>query len=180
MTTPDSAFKRIVDSYDRSLQLVFDAHHRNDWEDYWHTVRDHLGWMYTWEQAVVQRDGQQFYQMREVDPDGQTEAALVWVRGLVVHSQAEVTSTALIQVRQWRATAKGLKPITQWIRNEAGELVEVRTHQPMTVWPDRTLLPPPSRNTRARGRDVYYDQHVAGKLASQPLLAAHRFVMTLS
>lgn len=133
----------------------------------WVRTRIVLDWLYHCEEAEKTLDTS-YYVARNADSRGKALAGLIWVRGLVVHHQAEVESLMFTQ-----ETSQYKLALTA-----AGARVQSAEAMVATwVWPTRSALP--VGRTEKQGRDIAYDECVANKPLLQPLEQAVSYLLSL-
>ncbi|MDP9227239.1 MAG: hypothetical protein M3P18_26000 [Actinomycetota bacterium] len=131
-----------------------------------------LGWLYALEEFHTGRDSHAFYAGRAGDPGGETEAGLIYARGLFTHG---LNPSGELSLRSWAET-----PFTQLRRaSSGGQIVLIRPMiLPDYLWKPLAELPPPGEAER-HGRDRFYETHVQGYPLLQPLEIAARWITTL-
>lgn len=174
----DFGEKGLQKAYDRlSGELDTD---RND--DAMVTLAEVLHWCYSLEEYHVDRLGttkdlsegdarQEWRRVHWRGDDGETHAALTWVRNTSTHELVNVAQPLTIpgQVTTRHTPGRGPRSATQITVGRGGQL--------LVVWKPRADLPPPKRH--AHDRDSFYDRLIAGREVRQPLQVAIGFLRNL-
>jgi hypothetical protein len=166
---------RQLRALDQRLSLLDSALRARNDDDAWEQIRDVLAWLYRMEEAA-REEVAGYYTDRALTAAGQTLAALIWVRGLVEHRQAEVKAAIWKPASVFVMTAEGLKR-TRPRRRLRGGWSDATPRVAVVGWPRRSTLPAglPERH----GRDQYYDAHVAERPLMEPLRVAREFAASL-
>jgi hypothetical protein len=128
----------------------------------WQATFEVLAWLYLCEEAEEGEDVESYRADRRTTEDGRTLAGLIWLRGLVVHEQADFDDIAPLPVT-W-----GGEPVL-W----GGEPV---IWSGAFAWRARRNLPwrEPSRDERVG----MYEVHVEGDELLPPLQRAHQYLLS--
>lgn len=134
------------------------------------------------EERAKPMDRKTYYSERKQSEDGRTQAALMYVRGIVHHREANVAGELLTPltlagvVREDRS----IEPIEHVWYFENGERVGLigNMYELSRPWPPLSQLPEPLISEK-HGRDSYYAAYVQGKALMEPLLAAERFLRSV-
>jgi hypothetical protein len=127
-----------------------------------------LEWCYTLEEYHVKRIGRPAYEaQRSASTDGQTEAGLIYARGLFTHSLF-VSGQLVTRPPQMTYQRTGGR--------RGGAMMIVSGAVSAYHWKAFSDLPAPGKPER-HGRDAHYQNHIAGQLLLPPLEAAVRFVV---
>jgi hypothetical protein len=164
--------QQMRDALDAVLQDLVSALAAGDGQCAWRYLRDALAWLYRCEES--ENGSVNYYTDRDANPDGQALAGLMWVRGLAEHHQAELQGRMLVSGGTFVKQADGSLVRVQPQMMKHGKLVPVSVRVLRSVWPARQQLPAGRRETH--GRDVLYDQCVAGRQILEPLNEARRFL----
>lgn len=125
-------------------------------------VLDQLHQLEEW----IRKNDPSYYATRDASDEGRVAAALMYIRGPIHHAG-----------QPWRYTAWRKNKA---VRDENGKWREVpvsgRTYILLPGWPPRDKLPAPDSRAKAHGRDIYYDQLVAGRPLLMPIDIARAFL----
>lgn len=134
----------------------------NNSDAVWQATFEVLAWLYLCEEAEERHDVVAYRADRRATEDGRSLAGLIWLRGLVVHEQADFDDVAPVPVT-W-----GGEPVT-W----SGEPV---TWGVEFVWRARGDLPwrDPAKDERVE----MYEAHVESDGLLPPLERAHRYLLS--
>lgn len=166
--------ERYLTEIDAALAALGVAETAHDVDGSWGAARDVLSWLYNAEENERAADPA-YYAGRDATGEGRTLAGLMWVRGLVVHRQAEVRVAIWKPVKIHRADDDGnWQPVALHRSAGDGTWVPAQAYVSAAAWPARSELPPGRREQH--GRDVHYDQHVAGSAFMAPLMAAREYI----
>lgn len=141
----------------------------------WRHLLAALDWLYRAEELCACADPG-YYTRRDSCDDGRALAGLIYVRGVSVHHQADL-SARLWPTQETKMLMGGVLKPAKPLMYTGTELVTPQRRILAPRWPRLDQLPPPGRPER-RGRDVMYEEQVAGKRLVTPLQAAARFLRT--
>jgi hypothetical protein len=134
----------------------------NNWDSVWQATFEVLAWLYLCEEAEERQDAEAYRADRRATEKGRTLAGLIWLRGLVVHEQADFDDVAPVPVT-WggeRVTWGG-EPVTWGV----GFAWRARRDLP---WRD------PAKDERVE----MYGVHVERDGLLPPLERAHRYLLS--
>jgi hypothetical protein len=127
-----------------------------------------LEWIYTLEEFHKKRIPAYYYD-RLQSVDGQTEAALVYARGLFTHSLQAAAHLVSRPTRMIRIGGGGRRGGGVTIGSGGGSAIE---------WKAFHDLPLPGK-PESHGRDLLYTQHVELRTLLQPLQSAITFILAI-
>lgn len=175
------AVTRNLVSLREALDELAEAELAKDEGRVWRWTDRALGSLYSCEEAAKKLLGKiPYYDRRALDEGGRTLAGLMWLRGLLVHHQADVR----------RLLWKPGGPVHVW-DGEKWQPCQTRfwdgeKWQPAATvriaalaWPTRDTLPKGDRN-KTHDRDAFYDERVASRDLLPPLEEAHAYLTALS
>jgi hypothetical protein len=159
-----------------AIERLAAAESSRDEDSIWEETTGVLDRLYACEEAEKRVDPggiAAYYAHRDESPAGRALGGLIWVRGLVVHHQAEVRELL------WKATEAWLRIGGRWVPAAksiyaGGGWQEVSTNSAVAAWPSRSQLPKSDRSSR--GRDELYRQHVEGQHLLLPVRAARDYL----
>jgi hypothetical protein len=128
-----------------------------------------LEWSYTLDEYHAKQLGANYRKtIRAASDDGETQAALTFARGLFTHSLTHVGELVMMQT---------IRPAGYPGGRRAGNIRIVAVPKGYH-WKLRAELPPPDPGL-VKGRDLLYDNRVAGRPLLDPLEAAARFLRSV-
>jgi hypothetical protein len=163
---PDQYRYQHLTALTRSCDELYRALHGDHREGAWKAVRDALSWLHRTEELAKRDPG--YFAARGSSDLGLTMAGLIWVRTVVDHHGAEVLGNTPTPVIVTRYGSRHGGATFQGTGEQRVDLSQT------LVWPPRSSLPPGRPETH--GRDVAYDQHVAGRDLLSPLRDALGFL----
>jgi hypothetical protein len=139
---------------------------KDDKESVWVGTKEVLDWLYQCEEAEKTDAG--YYVHRKASPEGCTLAGLIWLRGQLVHHQAEVQDAVMVP-----ATLRRIDGTPLTLRRIDGTPLTVMAHA--LRWPSRSKLPDQERDRHHR--DTYYERYVQGQELLPPLERAALYLI---
>jgi hypothetical protein len=164
-----SSRERLIKGLNASMDALQTADGLNDEDAAWSEIQNVLGCLQRLEEQAKSTADLAYYRHRGNSTGGQIVGGLIWVRGLVVHHDAEV------RIRLFRPFAiAGEDNAPQPLAYKS-----IPGSDPIfvddVVWPERRHLPAPGRRYKSHQRDAYYDTVVAGEPLMGPLRAARSY-----
>lgn len=144
----------------------------------WRGTRSCLDWLYSSEElAKVSIGKAEYFKRRAQDADGPMLAALTWLRGLVVHQQWAVGDAVMKPIGTFAVMGGKLVPMVVKAPS-GGQLVPVSVQTARLIWRERQEFPALSDPDKY-GRDLIYDQRIAGRPLVDPLSEAVQAMLRL-
>ncbi|GAA4971708.1 hypothetical protein [Kineococcus glutinatus] len=176
------AERRRLASLHDALQQLRAADREADEDLIWRWTKRVLEDLFACEEARTKqpglfghKDAQDYYKHRNADERGRSLAGLIWVRSLLVHHQGELRAWAWKPLGPHFLTEDGWVPMERSVATANG-WEPVETHASVAEWSPRASLP--EGNPEKRGREVMYDQRVAGRRLLPPLEEAEAYLLS--
>lgn len=167
---------RHISALDKQLQALIEAVTSENDDDIWMATGNALDWVYRCEEWL-RNHNDDYYARRDASRLGQIVAGLVWVRGNVAHGSWNVSESIMIDALVGFVAPDGsVHPMTIWWFEDGKIVYEKEGPKKHYTWLHIADLPEPRRK-ETRGRDVHYEQRVAGLPVSEPFRLARFFLV---
>lgn len=137
-----------------------------------------LAHLYSLDQYHANRLKDAYWNQRKASPDGQTEAGLIYARGLIPHGQAEVARLVTF-TRKQNVHVLGRRGGVLGRRGGSFHYSRGASTSTELSWRPFDDLPRPNPGHPQHDKDVSYRQYVEGKPVMPTVEAAVRFMTSL-
>ncbi len=162
----------IRDGLNASMRDLEAAFAQRDKPVTWRQVGDTLEWLHKLEQA--EKHSPDYWTDQAGHAAGQTLGGLLWALGIAHHHDEARQTTPEVLAHPYFRTGTGVvrKPV---LTKRPGGCHPVPVRVVRHVWVTRSDLPSSDRSEDG-GRELWYDQHVAGRPLLPPLQAAKAWI----